>query len=759
MKKLFVMLLAILPWTLNAQYLVQGTVYDAENQEPLIGANVQVVNKNIGTLTDEKGQFSLELNQPGSIKISFVGYQTQTRMAKTNEWLAIALKPDLELEEVVIRAVRADRNAPVTQTTIEKQELERQFLGQDALFALEEMTPSLITYSESGTNFSNYGQMRLRGIDQTRINITLNGVPLNDMIDQGVFFSNFIDFGNSVESVQVQRGVGTSTNGTSSYAGSINFESINLGKAEPSAEAQLMAGSFNTFRASGEVNSGLLNEKFAFYTRFTRMTSDGYRYNTSTDAWSFFFSGAYIGKKDLLKITGFTGTSRNGLAYSPVAISDIRLDPRTNYLNENDIDEFGQDMVQLQHTHWFNSGLSLVSTAYYGSAGGDFPFTYEDTDNTLAQINYPLYNDHYGLMSYLNYESPDKSFNISGGIHGYRFDRINQEILMPDMANPYYDERSNKNEFSAFAKANYLIGRLNIYADVQFRSVRLNIIPDEGYLPGEENVIKNWSFINPKAGFNFQINNEQSLYAFFGRSGREPTKVDILGGFTLGSYNLINVRSDEVTPEYVNDFETGYRFGNEQFQIQANYFYMDFENEIAPIGEYVPEGFIQLRKNIPDSYRTGIELDWQVDLLPDFVFSGNGTYMKSQINVYAPEGDNLSYQNVSQPLSPEWMGMADLRYKINTIAELSFSAQTMGDSYLEPTNQESFIMPGFTVFNANARIFIGKHELGLFLNNIFDKQYFTYGAPLDVDFDGTFDQPGFFVQPPRHFYGILKLRF
>jgi iron complex outermembrane recepter protein len=758
MKRFIIILLVLMPIALKAQYLVQGTVLDAEDEKPLIGANI-VVRENKGTLTDENGQFSLELDQLKPIKISFVGYQTKKVAPDANGWMKIALDPKIELEEVVIKTVRAEQNIPVTQSTIEKQELEKIFIGQDALFALEDITPSLITYSESGTNFSNYGQMRLRGINQTRINITLNGVPLNDMIDQGVFFSNFIDFGNSVESVQVQRGVGTSTNGTSSYAGSINFESINLSNAEPSAEAQLMAGSFNTLRASGEVNSGKINDKFAFYTRFTRMTSDGYRYNTSTDAWSFFFSGAYFGKKDMLKITGFTGTSRNGLAYLPVTISDIEDDPRTNYLNENDIDEFGQDMVQLQHTHWFNKGFSLVSTAYYGGAGGDFPSTFPGEDGSLKQKNFPLINDHYGVMSYFNYDSPDNDFNLSGGFHTYRFERVNQEILMPNLLNPYYKERSHKEELSAFAKANYQIGQLNIYGDVQFRTLQLDINPDDNYLPEEENVVKNWSFINPKLGLNFQINNNQSLYAFFGRSGREPTKVDILGGFTLGSYNIASVRSDEVKPEYVNNLEIGYKLSAPFVTMQTNLFYMDFENEIAPIGEYVPEGFIQLSKNIPRSYRAGIEVDWQMKLLTNLSFSGNGTYMKSQIDVYAPEGDAQEYENVTQPLSPEWMSGATLSYLFKDIIEIGLSAQGMSQSYLEPTNQKLFTMPGFLVFNAQARVMIGKHELSLFANNIFDQQYFTYGAPVDTNEDQVFDQPGFFVQPPRHFYGILKLRF
>jgi iron complex outermembrane receptor protein len=236
-----------------------------------------------------------------------LGWSTQVALAQNAE---DSLRVE-QLEEVTISAVRAAEDAPVAQVTVNRKTIERQFFGQDGAFLLENLSPSLVSYSESGTGLSNYGQMRLRGIDQTRINITLNGVPLNDMIDQGVFFSNFVDFGNSVESVQIQRGVGTSSNGVSSYAGSINFESISLANAKPSAELQFTGGSFNTLRASAEVSTGLQENRTAFYARVSRIQSDGYRYNTSTAANSLFFSGAYFGKKHAFKFTGFAGQSQN----------------------------------------------------------------------------------------------------------------------------------------------------------------------------------------------------------------------------------------------------------------------------------------------------------------------------------------------------------------------------------------------------------------------------------------------------------------
>ena len=770
----FTQVLFFIPFFTIAQSEIKGRVIDQENNEPLVGANIVLVDSERGTITDPEGNFKIKVDLPSALKVSFVGYQTRVLDVKNTGPLTIRLKPENRLEGVVIEAIRADQNLPVAQTTIGRETIDREFYGQDALYILEEFTPSLITYSESGTDVSNYGQMRLRGIDQTRINITLNGVPLNDMIDQGVFFSNFTDFSNSIESVQVQRGVGTSSNGTASYAGSINFESINLEDTVPSAQVQLMGGSFNTWRASGEISTGLMDNDISVYTRFSKIQSDGYRDNTSTDSYSFFFSGGYRGEKDFIKVTGFTGRSKNGLAYLPVALSDIQDDPRTNYINQNDIDDFGQHLAQLQHTRWFSDQAALTSTLYIGGAGGDFPSGFFVSDSVFdsntaegyylnerfSQVNFPLTNNHYGLMSNLNL-NPARDLEIFGGIHAYTFRRQNFESIIPDDANPYYHENSFKNEFSAFGKISYQIGSWTLYGDLQFRTASLTIDPDETLLNAEPDISRNWTFLNPKVGFTYHLDQRQQLYGYFGRTGREPTKVDLLGGFQLNPSNLEQVKNTAVQPEFVNDLEAGYRYNGSGIRAQVNLFYMDFTNEIAPIGEFVPEGFLQLRKNMPKSTRSGLELDWKWNLTEAFSFSGNAAYMYSNIATYAPgsEADPVIYEDVKPALTPQWIGFGELSYSPRIWLQLAASARYQGESFLEPTNQSDLILPSSFVMDGRVSITPGNFwEFHFHFSNIFDQLYYNYGAPVDPDFDGI-NEPGYFVQAPRSIYSSLIFNF
>jgi iron complex outermembrane receptor protein len=592
------------------------------------------------------------------------------------------------------------------------------------------------------------------------------------MIDQGVFFSNFTDFSNSVESIQIERGVGTSTNGTASYAGSIDFQSVELRNRKAGAVLQLTGGSYGTYRGSIELTSGMLAQKFNFYTRFTKIHTDGFKYHSGTDSYSFFFSGGYFGEKDMVTLKGFTGKSQNGLAYLPTAYSDIQQDPRTNYVNENDIDNFGQDFIQLQYTRSLSDYSSLVTTLYYGAAGGDYPAGFNVTDTiydsnnpdgyylqeSLVQINYPLFNDHYGFISYYNFHSKNQKLDLNAGMHLYTFQRQNLENIIPDNADPYYDERSWKNELSIFAKANYNFGQLSLFADFQFRTLKLEINPDDTMLPGILNIVKNWTFVNPKLGINYSLDKEKNLYLFYGYSGREPTKIDILGGFQLNSSNLESVLSDDVKPEYVHDIEGGFRIDEKRFSGQINAFYMNFKNEIAPIGKYVPEGFIQLRKNIPASYRTGIELNWNWNFISSFDFNGNATFMKSQIEEYAPEDDPQVYTNVTQPFSPNFMAKAALVYRFRKLFDIEISGRYVGESYLEPTNQQNLILPSFFVADMRFGInFYKENRFEIFFNNVFDKQYFTYGAPVDPNYNGNI-QPGYFIQPPRNLFMQLTLK-
>lgn len=768
---LFLFTLLVWSWSAVGQITVSGKTTDEKTGEPLVGVNIYVAEESQGTVSDANGFYELTLasDAPVTIVFSYVGYLAREMVVNRSRELNVALYPSVRLEEVIIQSVRADENIPITQTVLSKREIRSVYNGEDPQFFLEKLTPSILSYSESGTRNNNYGSMRLRGISQERINMTLNGIPLNDMIDHGIFFSNFTDFGASINTIQVQRGVGTSSNGASSYAGSINFESVNLQKQEEGAEFQLGAGSFNSYRSSIEYKTGMLENNTAFYGRFSRIWSDGYRYHTGTDSYSFFLSGGWFTENNLLKINAFTGRSRNGLGYGVIPESVLKVDPRTNSLSENDTDDFGQHFIQLQHTYLIGNSSSLVTSAYYGGSGGDFFWgTYADSvfvpelfindSVTFFQINYPLTNNHYGLLS--NYNLSYNDFSIDVGAHAYTFRRNNQEQIVPDYSHPYYDEDSYKNELAVFGKVEYRLGDWTLYGDLQYRTQKLVITPDYEYMDTTAfgNLERTWTFINPKVGFSYLLNDRHTLYASYGRNGREPAKIDIFGGsFQLNRSNLAIAQDENLfQPEYVNDYEGGLKFNYSSTAGQINVFYMQFENEIAPIGEQIAFG-VQKRRNIPSSYRTGIEMDLNISGGP-FFGGGNATFMKSGISELTI--DEQTFSDTKPILSPEWIINAFAGVRPADNLQLQLSGRYVSESFLELTNDPAFMLPAHAILDARIIYdFLDRFTLNVEVNNLFDTNYYSYGAPVDVDFDGIADEPGYYANAGLNFYATLTARF
>lgn len=750
---------------------VSGTVRDVQTQEPLEGASVVQLETRHGTSTGPDGEFSLELlsGAPAVLEVRYLGYET--RRIETGhsgeQGLSIYLfSVAYRGTTIFVDDVRVDDEAPVTQTTIRRADIEKDNIGQDPIYTLERYSPSILTHSDSGTRFANYGYMRLRGMDQTRINMTLNGIPLNDMIDQGVFFSNFNDFGNSIQSAQVQRGVGTSTHGTASYAGSINFESRNIVMDDPSTDIRFSRGAFNSYRLSSEINTGSI-DRFGFYTRFSKTGSDGYRYNSGTESASFFFSGGYFGSHDIFRVTAFTGQTKNELAYTPVPLDQIRRDPRSNNIEEHDRDDFSQQFLQLQYGRFFNDRISLTSSLYYGGAGGGFPVGFRDENGQFIQQVFGLENDHYGLQATLQY-SDDERINVSGGIHTYRFDRINREHFEPESEDIFYSDRSQKDEFSTFMKASYRRGSLEVYGDLQFRYVALALNPDLSFLEQQgvasssvDVPVREWTFLSPKVGIAWFFSDRTSVYASYGRSGREPTRHDILGATNINPANLEVVSNPEsVRAEYVNDFEGGLRVHLPAFSAKLNGFYMQFTDEISPTGAFIPEGFIQLRENIAESYRAGIEAEWQWRPYRQFALNGNATRMTTNITSFSPGESGQVYRNVESILSPNWLVNSSVTYMPIDRLDLVLSGRYMSEAYLELTNREDLTLPSF--FVANLELFTRIRDnmsASLKVHNLFDERYFTNGSPLDTNFDGNFDSPGYIVQPPRHLFMEIQVSF
>lgn len=652
---------------------------------------------------------------------------------------------------------------PVTQTTVTKATVERLYIGQDVQYVLERTVPSVISYSESGTAVSNYGTFRLRGIDQTRVNVTLDGVPLNDMIDQGVFFSNIGDLMNGMSSVQVQRGTGLSTNGTASFAGAVGLTSPSLslyGDArKPMANVQLSGGSFNMLRGSAAMRTGSIDSSVNMYARFTTLSTDGYRRHTGTTANSAHIAARWqdASNANSLQLTGLWGRTQNELGYYPVPKALADADPRTNLNDSADVDDFGQHLISLAYQHVLNENAVISATAYMGGAGGDFFTGFRDTSG-LTLLNYPLENRHYGAMASIDARMSD--LTLRAGLHAYTFRRRNWETAAPEVNRPYYDDRTTKNELSAFARAEYALGALSFLADVQIRSVSLSFSSPEMLSLTEALPVHRWTFVNPRVGARYALSSASDMYASFGRTSREPTRFDLLGGTQITDGNLPVIRTpNTVRPEHVNDLELGFRTTSDNISLDVTAFAMFFTDEIAPIGPYIDQLFVQLRKNVESSRRLGIELLSTIRLHRTLHADIAATLMTSNVARFAPEniGVDTVFTNVIPVLTPSTQVLATLRYQPLDLLSVEAGVRYISSSFTDLTNAAGLVLP--EVVDVNARVWwniMGEHRLGVMANNLLDRMIVTNGGST---FDGTSTVPTYFVQAGRNFMVMLDLRF
>ncbi|MBI2793646.1 MAG: TonB-dependent receptor [Ignavibacteria bacterium] len=662
-------------------------------------------------------------------------------------------------EGIVVQAVRAGKDAPFTNSTVDSVAVRNIMSGQDAEYIIEQVSPSVVAYSESGTNFSNYGSFRLRGIDQTRINVTWNGVPLNDMIDQGVFFSNLTDLMNGVHSVQVQRGVGTSSNGTASIGGSVNIESADLNGLRPSTRIQLTGGSFNLRRGSAEVSTGRLPGNFSSYARFSTFSTDGYRYSTASSSWSASIGTAWYSSDDIIKFSAVAGRTANQLGYFAVPKPIYDADRRTNINDSSDNDNFGQYVFQVQWNHSISAKAVSNVQIYYGGAGGDFFSGFRDTAGVLTQINYPLSNQHLGTILSVNVIDVVDSLDITAGLHAYMFKRRNWETVSPEIARPYYDDRTQKNEVSGFLKGQWNAGRISLFGDVQLRSVAMNFYPDVTPLSSKPEVPQhNWFFFNPKFGVTYEASNNVRLFASYGLTGREPTRFDLLGSTQISDANVnVLLKPNTVRPEYVADLEGGIRYADEIFDADINFFYMSFTDEIAPIGQYIDQQFVQLRKNMPSSRRIGAEIEARIHLSERINISVSGTFMNATISEYSPEniGADTTYTSVTPVLTPKIIAFAGVTFLPYEKLELEANTRYVGQSFLELTNRQDLQLDAFITLNARAKWTFGhRHSIGVLVNNILNKEYVTNGAT--AFYNGTL-VPTLFAQAGINFTVMFEL--
>ena len=732
-------------------FLLTGQVTDKSTDKPIPNTTIQIIELNKGISADENGKFILNNIPNGiyTIQISHLNYKTyQTKIDfNENQNLIFSLDPqDFITEEVIISAIRVNQIAPVSQKTIDKADIVKNYSGQEMPVLLSQ-TPSVNFYSDGG-NYFGYSYMRLRGIDQSRINFTLNGLPLNEPEDQGVYFANFADFANNLQSLQIQRGVGSSTNGTASYAGSVNFESVNLADSSSSSDLQIGRGSYNSYRISPGFYTGLMKNGFSFYGRYSLINSEGYKYHSGTHANSFFMSGAYFAKKYLIKFTAFSGRTKNDLAYNPVSIDSIKIDPKINSISNDEKDNFMQDLAQLQYVRSLNKNTTLTASTYYTHLEGGYDIKFAPT---LVQ-NFAVASHFAGAVINLNFSK--NNWQVYAGVHANTYKRDHFSAIQPFISNHVYFNSGYKKEISAFAKLNYSINRFTFFIDLQVRQSSFNYHPDKSYHLNNNKT--NWMFFNPKVGINYQINDFVNVYSSVGKTSREPTRNDIFAGFDDLDTNNIKLIGDftKVKPETVTDYEFGTHITLSNFSLQANIFEMRFKNEIAPIGKLSYIG-LPLRKNVAESFRRGVEWSLAWKILPELTFTQNTAYLYSRIKTYLSETDsvNIKYRNITPLLSPNWIVNNTLEYKIKNIAAFRISGKYVSQSFLANDNNKKFVTPSFFIMDFAATInFYKKHSISFQVNNFTDRQYFTSGQVQA-------NVPYYFVQAPRNYFITLHLKF
>jgi iron complex outermembrane recepter protein len=645
-----------------------------------------------------------------------------------------------EIDEITIEGIRSDSKTPISKKILTFKDIDINSYSQELPLLLDR-TPNITSSTDGGHN-QGYTYFRLRGIDQTRINMTLEGVPLNEPEDQGVYFSNFPDFSNSIKSMEIQRGVGTSSNGVASYGGSINFEALK-GTEKPGTEVQLGYGSFNTKKYSIEHSTGLLKNKTSFYVRVSDFGTDGYKDHSGNSGSSVFVSGNYYGESDIINVILFTGGCYNQMSWFAVDKETIENNPRTNYNTEREYDNFYQSMALVKYKKLINKHNNFTTTLFYNRLDGDWrlenywmlSYRVDNNWNDGENLNiYQLKSNFYGIIYNYNYKTKDLKVNL--GINGNIYERthfMNIEDSV-EIGNEIYRNTGYKYDLSSYLKVGYDINRLTLFSDLQLRNTMFRY--DGDYTMDN----MSWTFFNPKGGLMYNFTNKINVYGFVGNSHREPTRTDIFVGEDEPTTHI------DIKPEEVLDYELGVNLKYNKVVGQFNLYYMDFNNEITLLGA-LGSNSLPLMTNVENSFRSGVELDLIYKPNDILRFGFNSAYSENKIN----DGGKL-FEPLYTPklIFNGNVGINDKEDKYSLRLETKYHSE----SYINWDN--TMVTPSFYVFNAQLKISMEKYSLFLRMNNIFDKLYYTNGY---ADYSSLGLTEFYFVNPPRNFMITLKIFF
>ncbi len=787
-----------------ANSFIHGIVTN-EKDIPLIGANVVVEDSFSGAATNADGRYRINLQDGSySIRVSHMGYETYFKeVAVEGETrLDIILERSSHLaEEVIVSATRAHSKVPVAYSDISRPEIKSRDFGQDIPYIVS-FTPSFVASSDAGTGIG-YTSFRIRGSDMNRINITLNGIPLNDPESHGVWWVNMPDLASSLENVQIQRGVGTSSHGAGAFGASINLQTSTLNR-EPYGEISSSAGSFNSFRNTVRVGSGMINDRFTFDARLSKITSDGYIDRASADLKSFFISGGMHTENSLLKINVFSGKEITYQAWDGVPSYMLDIDRRYNgigsYTNDqgetvyydNETDNYQQDHFQLFYSRELFPGLHFNTALHYTIGYGYYEqyrennrFSSYGLENLELEEGLVisrsdlirrkiLDNDFYGLTYSLNYSTRNYDLTLGGALNQYIGDHYGH-LIWAEFSNhipknyEWYFNQGKKNDFNIFGKIDYRISeRINLYGDLQYRRIDYTI---DGIDDDLRDISRDheYHFFNPKAGVYYEFDNRQNVYLSYAVANREPNRS-----------NFKDARPGEIPrPERLGNLETGYNLKTQNINLNANFYYMRYKDQLVLTGQINDVG-APVMTNVPDSYRTGLEVVAGLRLSSNLELALNFSISENRIKDYTEYVDNWDYWddpeneplqitrhlgNTELSFSPPLIAGSEITWRpvenmlVNFMSKYvdrqfidnSSSRERMLDPYFFSDLRFNYIIKSRWFGDLGINFLVGNIFNSKFETNAWIYRYINQGEEQYMD--------GFFPQAGRHFFTGVSIRF
>lgn len=802
-------LLVMLPFLGMAQVDLSGKVTDRETKESLPGAHIRLLSTYNTAVSSNSGSFTINL-KPGKYQVvtSYLGYKndtTEVNILKSTD-LTIRMIPSAILEdEVIVRATRAGSNTPVAHQDFDKKEISALNFGQD-LPVLLGNSISAVSTSDAG-NGMGYTALRIRGTDMTRINVTINGMPLNDPESHNVYWVDLPDFAASTDNIQIQRGVGTSTNGASAFGASINLQSTNL-KTLPYAEVNSTYGSFNTLKNSVSFGSGLFNKHFSMDARVSKLSSNGYIDRASSDLLSYYISGAYTSGKDLLRLNIFSGKEKTYQAWGGIP-SDMLLTNRTyNSMGEyhdahgnlkyydNQTDNYTQTHYQAIYSHEFNKQLFLNASVHHTKGAGYYE-EYRESDNLtdygIASVvtNAPYFllnsdtiftpggiitnsdlirqkhlaNTFTGMTWALNYHRNAIQSSLGGSWNTYTGNHFGIVIWSQFAGNSeinheWYRSQALKKDFNVFLKTEYsLTEMLSTWVDLQYRRIYYSI---DGIDNDTRDITQNhtFNFFNPKAGISFRPSERQNMYASLSIANREPNRDNFVDADLLKPFPK---------PETLFDAEAGYEFTSNRMAFNANAYYMHYRDQLVLTGAINDVG-APVMINVPVSYRTGIELSGKVLISGKLKWEPSVTLSRNKIKSFTEYIDNwdtyvqiaADHSNTDLAFSPSLTGNSSFGWSAFKGFTINLLSKFVGKQYIDNTQSANRTLDPYFVNNLLIKYSLNPgfcKEIGfsLMINNILNTKYESNAWVYRYSYDNSLQKlDGYYPQAGINFMaGVL----